>query len=74
VASARLAPAVTARSLSWRDGKPLVTDGPFVEAKESVGGVVIVDVQSEAEAMQIARCWPASPGCRIEVRAVLDSP
>ena len=74
VASARLAPPATARSLSWRDGKPLVTDGPFVEAKESVGGVVIVDVQSEAEAMQIARCWLASPDCRIEVRAVVDPP
>src|SRR5262249_48510548 len=74
VASARLAPTSSARTISWREKIPVVTDGPYVEAKESVGGVLIVDVASEAEAMDIARTWPAPTRWRIEVRPVLDPP
>ena len=72
VASARLAPRRTARTVSWQDQMPLVTDGPVVEAKESVGGILIVDVESEEEAVAIAKSWLAKSGFRIEVRAVLE--
>jgi len=49
---------------------PLVTDGPFVEAKESVGSYAVVDVKNEEEAIAIAQRWPA--GGVVEVRPVAD--
>jgi hypothetical protein len=48
-----------------RDG--IVTDGPFVETKEQVGGYYIVEVDSEDEALAIAREMPRSPGLVVEV-------
>jgi len=72
VASARLAPPRTASTVSWRDREPVVTDGPYVEAKEAVGGFVVVEVDSEVEALEIARSWPGRPGMRVEVRQVLS--
>jgi hypothetical protein len=72
VASARLAPAQTAANVSWRGQVPIVTDGPFTEAKESVGGFVILDVDTAAEAMEIAGSLPARVGVRIELRRVVE--
>jgi hypothetical protein len=72
VASARLAPRNTARTVSWRDREPIVTDGPYLEAKETVGGFLVVDVESDAEALEIAKGWPARDGWRIEVRPVAE--
>jgi len=71
VATARLAPARTASTVSWRDREPVVTDGPYIEAKEAVGGFVLVEVESRAEALEIARSWPGRAGMRVEVRQVL---
>jgi hypothetical protein len=48
--------------------RPIVTDGPFVEAKESVGSYAIVEVKDRAEAIAIASSWPA--GGLVEVRPV----
>ena len=50
---------------------PMVTDGPFIEAKESVGSYAIVEVASEDEAITIAKRWPA--GGIVEVRPVAES-
>ena len=47
---------------------PIVTDGPFVEAKESVGSYAIVEVNDRDEAIAIAKSWPA--GGLVEVRPV----
>jgi len=47
---------------------PIVTDGPFVEAKEAVGSYAIVDVKDKAAAIEIAKTWPA--GGLVEVRPV----
>jgi hypothetical protein len=74
VASARLAPAHTATVISWRGKQPIVMDGPYVEAKESVGGFVILDVASEVEALDIACSMPAREGARIELRLVVERP
>jgi hypothetical protein len=41
VAQARLGPADNVISISWRGAEPLVTDGPYVEAKETVGGIIV---------------------------------
>ncbi|HEY6204141.1 MAG TPA: YciI family protein [Candidatus Limnocylindria bacterium] len=49
---------------------PLVTDGPFIEAKESVGSYAVVDVESEDEAIAIAKRWPT--GGIVEVRPVTE--
>jgi len=73
LASGKLAPGRTAHTVSWRDQAPVVTDGPFIEAKESVGGIGILEVESEAEAIEIAKTWPAKVGYRIEVRPFLIS-
>ena len=70
IASAKLAPPRTAATVSWRGQVPIVTDGPYVEAKESVGGFALLDVATKAEAVEIAGAWPARTGFRIEVRPV----
>lgn len=49
---------------------PLVTDGPFVEAKEAVGSFAIVDAKDRDAAIEIAKTWPA--GGLVEVRPVDD--
>ena len=49
---------------------PLVTDGPFIEAKESVGSYAVVEVESEDEAIAIAKRWPT--GGVVEVRPVAE--
>jgi hypothetical protein len=49
---------------------PMVSDGPFAEAKEAVGSYALVQVADEAEALEIAKRWPA--GGIVEVRPVAD--
>ena len=70
IASGRLEPRRTARTVSWRERAPVVTDGPFLEAKESIAGVVILDVESDAAAIDVAKSWPSKRGYRIEVRPI----
>jgi hypothetical protein len=64
----QLAPPRRARSVRVRDGKPLVTDGPFVETKEAVGGFDIIECGSFDEAVQIAAGHPVAEIGTIEVR------
>jgi hypothetical protein len=54
-----------------RDG--VVTDGPFTETKEQVGGFYVVDVAGENEALEIARAIPASPGLVVQVSPIASS-
>jgi hypothetical protein len=54
-------------------GKPKVTDGPFAEAKEVIGGFWLIDVKSREEAVEWARRIPAQPGDVIEVRQIFDA-
>src|SRR5213593_150143 len=49
---------------------PMVSDGPFAEAKESVGSYAVVDVNDEAEAIAIAKRWPA--GGVVEIRPIAE--
>jgi hypothetical protein len=64
--SAELKPPSTARTLA-ADGT--VTDGPFAETKEQLGGFYAVDVPTIEEAVEWARRIPLLPGDKIEVRA-----
>lgn len=53
-------------------GKPVVTDGPFAEAKEAVGGYWTLQVKSREEAVEWARRCPAQPGDVLEIRKVYE--
>lgn len=50
-----------------------VTDGPFVEAKEIVGGFMIVTAESYDRALEVAKEMPGMPGARIEIREMAGS-
>jgi hypothetical protein len=70
--SQQLEPVRTARSVRVRGGKLSVTDGPFAETKEILGGFNIIEAESMEEAVRIASEFPwIKTGC-IEVRPVRD--
>ena len=58
--------------VSFAAGKPLVTDGPFAEAKEVLGGYWMIDVSSREEAIAWATRCPASSNEIIEIRQVQE--
>ena len=64
----QLAPPRRARSVRVRDGKRIVTDGPFIETKEAVGGFDIVECDSLEEAVEVAAGHPIAQMGTIEVR------
>jgi hypothetical protein len=64
-------PSMGAR-VSFADGKPSVTDGPFAEAKEVLGGYWMIDVPSREDAIAWARRCPASNNEVIEIRQVQE--
>jgi hypothetical protein len=64
-------PSMGAR-VSFAGGKPMVTDGPFAEAKEVIGGYWMIEVNSKAEALAWAARCPASDNEVIEVRQVQE--
>jgi hypothetical protein len=64
-------PSMGAR-VSFAGGKPVVTDGPFTEAKEVLGGYWMIDVNSKEEAIAWARRCPASNNEIIEIRQVQE--
>jgi hypothetical protein len=64
----------TAKTVHVRDGDRFVTDGPFAETKEQLGGYYLVDVESEDEALEWAAKIPSARLGRIEVRPVMQLP
>ena len=64
-------PSMGAR-VSFKAGKPLVTDGPFTETKEVLGGFWMIKVNSRAEAIRWASLCPAGDNEVIEVRQIQD--
>jgi len=65
-----LHPPSTGARVSFSDGKPKVTDGPFAEAKEVIGGYWMIQVKSREEAIEWASRCPGSDNEMIEVRQV----
>ena len=65
-----LAPPAKAARVSFSGGKAQVTDGPFAEAKEMVGGYWIIQVKSREEAVEWAKRAPMLDGDIIEVRQI----
>ncbi|HKT43468.1 MAG TPA: YciI family protein [Gaiellaceae bacterium] len=69
----QLAPPARARSVRVRDGRTLVTDGPFAETKEAVGGFDLIEAESLEEAVQIAAGHPVAAMGTIEVRPLMHA-
>jgi hypothetical protein len=61
------------RTVRPHDGVPVATDGPFAEAKEHMGGYLIVDCESIDRATEIATRWPNARFGAMEVRPVMDT-
>ena len=67
----QLQPPSTATTIRHRDGaEPVITDGPFMEAKEHIGGYALVDVPDLDQALELARTWPARG--TVEVRPLVE--
>ena len=58
----------TATTVNRRNGKVVVTDGPFIESKEVIGGFAVIDVADLDEALAMAKEWPGP----VEIRPVVD--
>lgn len=72
ISAGPLHPTITATSVRVRDGKRLVTDGPFAETREQLGGYYLVDARDLDEAMKIAERIPVAKHGTIEIRPVLE--
>jgi hypothetical protein len=74
LATAPLQPVSTATSVRVRDGKRLVTDGPFAETREQLGGYFLVQARNLDEAIEIAGRIPGARVGTVEIRPVLEIP
>ena len=72
IAASPLHPTTTATSVRVRDGKRLVTDGPFAETREQLGGYFLVDAKDLAEAIAIAARIPMAQKGTVEIRPVVE--
>jgi hypothetical protein len=72
VSASPLHPVATATSVRVREGKRLVTDGPFAETREQLGGYYVVDAKDLDEAIQIAERIPPARFGTIEIRPVME--
>jgi len=70
----QLQPVTTATSIRVREGKELVTDGPFAETHEQLGGYFLIDAKNLDEAMSVAKRIPSARMGTIEVRPLSESP
>jgi hypothetical protein len=69
-----LQPTTSATTVRVRDGKTLVTDGPYAETKEALGGYYLVDVKDLDEALELAAMIPGASRGAIEVRPIWELP
>jgi hypothetical protein len=61
----------TARTIRFDDGaEPTITDGPFLETKEALGGFYVIDCPTIDDAIELARQVPRSPGLTAELRPI----
>ena len=72
LAGAQLQPTSTATSVRVRNGKRLLTDGPFAETREQLGGYYLVDAKDLDEALAIAARIPSARLGTIEVRPLVE--
>ena len=67
-----LQPVSTASSVKVRDGKPLVTDGPFAETREHLGGYFLIEAADLDEAIGVASRIPGARKGTVEIRPVME--
>jgi hypothetical protein len=70
--AAPLHPTTSATSIRMREGKRLVTDGPFAETREQLGGFFMIEARNLDEAMAIAERIPMARRGTVEVRPVIE--
>ncbi|HVH62161.1 MAG TPA: YciI family protein [Candidatus Dormibacteraeota bacterium] len=58
----------TATTVTRRNGKVTVIDGPFIESKEVIGGYAVIEVSDLDEALELAKEWPGT----VEIRPIVD--
>ena len=73
VTGSQLQPISTATTVRVRDGKELVTDGPFAETHEQLGGYFLIEAQNLDEATSIAARIPSAKVGTIEVRPLVET-
>ena len=71
---AELQSVTTAKTIRGAGSGRTVTDGPFIETKEAIGGFVVLETETLDEALEIASTWPglAYDGVSVEVRPTVD--
>ncbi|HKD66740.1 MAG TPA: YciI family protein [Candidatus Binataceae bacterium] len=74
IAAAPLQPTSTATSVRVRNGKTVVTDGPFAETREQLGGYYLIDATNLDEAIGIAGQIPGARRGTIEIRPLVELP
>jgi hypothetical protein len=67
-----LHPPSTGVRVTFKNGKPILRDGPFAEAKEVVGGFWLIEVKSRAEAIEWAKRIPGDENMTVEIRQVQE--
>lgn len=72
IAADGLQPSSKGAQVTFAGGRVTITDGPFSEAKELVGGFTIIQVASRAEALEWLRRWPGEEGDRLELRPLYE--
>jgi hypothetical protein len=74
VGGSELAPTTTATSVKVRSGKRVVTDGPFAETREQLGGYYLVEAENLDVALGLAARIPSARTGTVEVRPLMESP
>ena len=69
-----LQPNTTATTVRIKDGETITTDGPFMEAKEAIGGFYLVEARDLDEALELAAACPGARFGAIEVRPIWEIP
>jgi hypothetical protein len=72
LATAPLHPVSTATSVRVRDGKSIVTDGPFAETREQLGGFFLIDAKDLDDAISISAQIPGAQVGTVEIRPVIE--
>ncbi|MFL5582930.1 MAG: YciI family protein [Gemmatimonadaceae bacterium] len=72
-AGEQLQPTSTATTVRIRDGRTVVTDGPYAETKEQLGGFYLIEARDLNEAIQVASRIPSARLGSIEVRPIVES-
>jgi len=72
IGGSQLQPIATASSVQVRDGKKLITDGPFAETHEQLGGYFLIEAKNLDEALAIAARIPSAREGTVEVRPIVE--